>query len=340
MDNDDRRERLPERGGAADGQATRNAQIAAVADQTLSDRDQSSSDSDQSFSDADQVDSARDQVASDPDQATSDRARAAQTSRTDADETAYLSSRDEREAASQERFLNRDERAGTAVYRDTVADERDRTAAERDEYSRARNTLLPGATEAERRLVDELDQVRAAAAVDRARAAADRAAAARERARLEAELRTAHLDSLTGALRRDAGRLSIAQEIDRARRADGRFVIAFIDVDRLKRVNDRHGHAAGDLVLQTVVREVRTRLRPFDTIFRYGGDEFVCGLGGSDLDDVRPRFAAITSAIEKEAGVTISVGLAALAKGDTPDQLIARADTEMMRAKARHRSEE
>lgn len=191
----------------------------------------------------------------------------------------------------------------------------------------------------------QLDEVRAQAAADRARAAADRerasmdrANAARERARLEAELRSAHLDELTGAYRREMGRLALSNEIDRARRSDGRFVLAFVDVDRLKLVNDNEGHAAGDRVLQTVVREIRARLRSFDPIIRYGGDEFVCGLGGTDLAEAERRFDSIGVAIDTDAKIGISVGLAALAADDTPDQLTERADAAMLEVKARHRS--
>ena len=179
---------------------------------------------------------------------------------------------------------------------------------------------------------------RARAAADRARAAADRANAARERDRLEAELRSAHLDELTGAYRREMGRMALSHEIDRARRSDGRFIVAFVDVDRLKTVNDREGHAAGDRVLQTVVREIRSRLRSFDPIIRYGGDEFVCGLGGTDLEEAKRRFNLIGEAIEADARVGISVGLAALAVGDTADQLTERADAAMLEIKATHHS--
>ncbi len=177
---------------------------------------------------------------------------------------------------------------------------------------------------------------RARAATDRARATKDRATAASERARLEAELESAHIDDLTGAYRREAGRQALANEIDRARRAEGRFVLAFVDVDRLKVVNDRKGHAAGDRVLQTVADEIRENLRSFDPIVRYGGDEFVCGLGGTDLTEAARRFASIASAIEARAHVGISVGLIALAAGDTLDQLTERADAEMLRVKAEH----
>ena len=227
--------------------------------------------------------------------------------------------------------------------------ERDRSAKARDEVSRARDahtiTVAPASAETHAALLQQLEELRTQAAADRARAAADRARAAtdranaaRERDRLEAELRSAHLDELTGAYRREMGRLALSHEIDRARRSDGRFVVAFVDVDRLKTVNDREGHAAGDRVLQSVVREIRARLRSFDPIVRYGGDEFVCGLGGADLADAERRFASIEDAIETDARVGISVGLAALEVGDTTDELTERADVAMLRIKDEHHS--
>ena len=103
----------------------------------------------------------------------------------------------------------------------------------------------------------------------------------------------------------------------------------------MKAVNDRHGHAAGDGVLQTVVWAMRANLRPYDPVIRYGGDEFVCGLGGADLDDVARRFDVIGRAVQADVGVGISVGLAALAKDETLDGLTARADAALLDAKGR-----
>ncbi len=174
---------------------------------------------------------------------------------------------------------------------------------------------------------------RARAAVDRARAAQDRSDAAREHARLEAELDSAHLDDLTGAYRREVGTLALSHEIDRARRGDGRFVIAFVDVDGMKAVNDRDGHAAGDRVLRTLVSTMRSNLRSFDPIVRYGGDEFVCGIGGVDLDEAERRFDLIGRAVLNAVGVGITVGLATHTADETLDQLTARADAALLDAR-------
>jgi diguanylate cyclase (GGDEF)-like protein len=131
------------------------------------------------------------------------------------------------------------------------------------------------------------------------------------------------------------GTVALAREIDRARRADGRFVIAFVDIDGMKQVNDRDGHAAGDHVLKTLVWTMRSNLRSFDPIVRYGGDEFVCGIGGIDLAEVERRFDAIGRALQGDVGVGISVGLAGLEPDDTLERLTARADAALLEAKKR-----
>jgi diguanylate cyclase (GGDEF)-like protein len=327
------------------------AQTSADSDQSTADADQTSSDADQAASTSDQRSADHEQQASDRDQAMADRDHAASSEIDAAAERSYLATRDEREMMSFERLESRlerlttsAEREVTATHRDANAELRDGTGASRDASASA---LAGPSTPTQESLLKELEDVRAQAAADRARAAADRARAAvdranaaRDRARLEAELRSAHLDELTGAYRREMGQLALSHEIDRARRSDGRFVLAFVDVDRLKEVNDRDGHAAGDRVLQVVVREIRSHLRSFDPIIRYGGDEFVAGLGGTDLEEAQRRFAKIGSAIEEGAKVGISVGLAVLVPDDTPEQLTERADAAMLKVKARHHSTE
>ena len=156
-----------------------------------------------------------------------------------------------------------------------------------------------------------------------------------ERSRLEAELNSAHLDDLTGAFRRDVGRLALAHEIDRARRADGRFVMAFVDVDGMKDVNDRDGHAAGDHVLKTLVWTMRSNLRSFDPVVRYGGDEFVCGLGGVDLDEVSAVSMRSVGRSRAMLALAICVGVLRSNRDETLDQLTARADAALLEAKSR-----
>jgi diguanylate cyclase (GGDEF)-like protein len=260
---------------------------------------------------------------------------------------AIVASRTDRQPTSIERYANGRIRVSTASDRDMTATMRDAAAAARDEAGRARDAGIaslanaldhPSAAMTKQlfRLGLEAADDRARAAEDRECARRDRASAAREKLGLEEALRSAHLDELTGAFRREMGRLALTQEIERARRADGRLVVAFVDVDGLKDLNDREGHAAGDRALQAVVGAIRKRLRSFDPITRYGGDEFVCGLGGTDLVEAGNRFQSIAAAIRGEANVGISVGLVALATGDTADQLTERADAAMLEVKTQH----
>ena len=329
----------------ADQTAADADQTAADDDQTAADADQTAADADQASSAADQADADADQRAADHDQATADRRRAGRPL-TAADERAHQAARDERDADSFKRRDNRLRRADADRTRQSTAQQRDRSAETRDEAGRRRDGRLVeriGASdEHEAALTRQLEALiaqatadRERAAADRVRAANDRAKAARQRARLEAELERAHLDELTGAYRRGMGRLALANEIDRARRSDSTFVLAFVDVDRLKEVNDLHGHAAGDELLQTVVRVLRERLRSFDPIVRYGGDEFICGVGGASLPDARRRFDGI-AAVLADADIAISVGLAALKPSDTVEGITRRADVAMLRVKEHH----
>jgi diguanylate cyclase (GGDEF)-like protein len=335
--------------GVDDALGSMAAQASADLDQTSADADQTASDADQTASEEDQKSAENDQLASDRDQATADRDRARDSATSTQTQGAYETSRNERETTTFARFANRRTRADTARDRDATANRRDQVAAARDAAGRERDARIGGLANALDqpaasmtkqlfRLGLEAASDRARAAEDRQRAATDRANSSREKAGLEEALRSAHLDELTGAYRREMGRMALTQEIDRARRAEGRLVVAFVDVDGLKDLNDRQGHAAGDRVLQTVVKTIRTRLRSFDPIIRYGGDEFVCGLGGTDLAEAGRRFESIGVAIEAEAGVSISVGLVSLAAGDSADQLTERADAAMLVVKAGHHS--
>ncbi|MCA1700117.1 MAG: GGDEF domain-containing protein [Actinobacteria bacterium] len=141
-------------------------------------------------------------------------------------------------------------------------------------------------------------------------------------------MRRAQVDQLTGAFGRELGMAALEHEIDRVRRADGRLVLAFVDVDKLKDVNDRDGHPAGDALLRDVVGAIRSHLRSYDPIVRVGGDEFICVLAATELDEARRRFDAIRQTIKAtQPTASISVGYATLRPQDTLTQLIARGDS-------------
>ena len=310
------------------------------ADQTLSDADQTAADEDATAAERDQQSSERDQVLSDRDQASADRDHASADGEGDA--AGYRESTAERAQVTHERGTTNMARSLTGLQRDVTSEERDSTADLRDDRAALRDaqaaeleaTIAASDPELARRFEQLRRQAaadRAEAARDRARAARDRAESARERARLEAELVQSHVDDLTGAYRRSMGRIALSHGIDRARRGDGRFVAAFIDVDGLKHINDRDGHAAGDVALKAVVTALRSRLRSFDPVLRYGGDEFVAGVGGIEIEAAQRRFESIAETLSTESGIHISVGIASLAMGETVDELIVRADAALIR---------
>jgi diguanylate cyclase (GGDEF)-like protein len=146
----------------------------------------------------------------------------------------------------------------------------------------------------------------------------------------------AAVDELTGVYRRGHGMMILTRELRRAFRSpDERLIVAFIDVDGLKRFNDTSGHAEGDRLLTDLTSSLTKRLRSHDIVFRYGGDEFVCILPGANLDGAAPIFGAVAEAFEEADGSrTFSVGLAELREGDTPESLVARADTALYEARA------
>jgi len=152
----------------------------------------------------------------------------------------------------------------------------------------------------------------------------------------------AALDDLTGTLRRGAGLRLLQAEIDRVRRAGGRLTLAFADVDGLKQVNDSQGHQAGDQLLRLVGHTLRRRLRSYDLVIRYGGDEFLCAMSGAGIEEVGGKLELVAAELRAAAGRSVlSVGLAELDAQDPRDdavRLVGRADKALYRGRARRRA--
>ena len=215
---------------------------------------------------------------------------------------------------------------------DQAARARDAAALTRDRAAEARTT--DDVSRLHRDLVEE----RLLAARDRAAAALDRREAALDRRRASLYLRKAYRDELTGALQREAGSEQLAQAVDRARRSSESLVVAFLDVDHLKRVNDDAGHAAGDALLRAVGRALRAGLRSYDLVVRYGGDEFVCALPDLTLKAAMRRFDQVSAILAADVpNGSISVGVAHLRPEESVDALILRADRALYRARKRTR---
>jgi len=164
-----------------------------------------------------------------------------------------------------------------------------------------------------------LEEAEVAAALERLRALV------RQIHRLSA---AAAVDDLTGALRRGAGLQAMSREIARFHRFGGKGVaVVFIDVDGLKRINDTEGHAAGDALLADVVAAIRERLRAYDLVIRWGGDEFVCVLPDATREEAERTLSDIEQHVrDRTSGRSVSTGLAALEEADTASTLVGRAD--------------
>ncbi len=343
---------------AADRQSASDAdQTALDTDQTLADADQSAADTDQAVGASDRTASERDRALSSADQRASNRDQvAADRDLVDAHpidaarRRAHEVSQIERDASTAKRAATAVLRAQTAVERLDTADSRDEASRLRDLAAQARDRAAdardrlaakhePVAGAAEARAQAAADRARAAA--DRERVAADREQAAIDRQQLRGALSQAHLDELTGTYRRGMGTLALQQEINRARHADGRLVLAFVDVDGLKGVNDRDGHAAGDALLIDVAATIRSNLRSYDPVVRFGGDEFVCAFSDFELDGVRRRFETIQAVLEQtREGSSISVGFAELRRDDSLEDLTARGDAALYEVKRRKQGDQ
>jgi diguanylate cyclase (GGDEF)-like protein len=161
-------------------------------------------------------------------------------------------------------------------------------------------------------------------------ASEDRRLAAENRHRAASYLSDAYRDDTTGALNRRPGREQMQALLERARRDESVLTFIVLDVDGPKRVNDSEGHERGDAVLAAVGMALRSSLRSYDLVVRYGGDEFVCALPGSTERTAQETLARVISAVERLIpGATISAGCAELGPADTLDDVIRRADTDL-----------
>ena len=148
---------------------------------------------------------------------------------------------------------------------------------------------------------------------------------------LELNRRLATLDELTGLINRRHMTATLQAELDRQRRLAGRMSVALIDIDFFKRVNDRYGHATGDVVLQGFAELARTELRACDVTARWGGEEFLLLLPDMDqagamlaVDRLRMAFANLGWPQAADLRATFSAGVATRCASESVDVLVER----------------
>lgn len=152
---------------------------------------------------------------------------------------------------------------------------------------------------------------------------------------------SSQVDPLTGTNNRAAFDLSIDKEVERSHRHNMPLSLAVIDIDFFKQVNDKHGHSMGDTVLRKVTEVVNETLRASDELFRYGGEEFVVILNGTDSEGAANVAERIRAEIEtayfesegEQIPITISIGVASLSSRDDAKRLFNKADAALYRAK-------
>ncbi|HEX8650664.1 MAG TPA: diguanylate cyclase [Pyrinomonadaceae bacterium] len=155
-----------------------------------------------------------------------------------------------------------------------------------------------------------------------------------ERLRAEADR-----DYLTGLLNRRRFRTALGQEVERWRRYGVPCALLLVDIDHLKRINDEHGHSAGDIVIRHLASSLMQLSRDNDTAARLGGEEFALLLAGTD--DVkalaaaeRLRYVIAAESLEGIGQVTASLGVAACPAHATSERsLFAASDAALYRAK-------
>lgn len=161
-----------------------------------------------------------------------------------------------------------------------------------------------------------------------------------QRRAFDQECRLARLsvtDTLTGALSRAEFLLQAGKAAGRARATGTPLTLLYLDIDHFKRLNDGHGHAAGDAVLRGMSDVLQRALRDGDVFGRLGGEEFCVLLPGQREADARAladRLRTLLAAVPRPDGpLTVSAGVAAMQGGESVLQTLHRADLAMLRAK-------
>ena len=154
-------------------------------------------------------------------------------------------------------------------------------------------------------------------------------------------MQTATRDALTQVGNRVALEITADREIAMARRTGQPTAILVLDIDHFKRINDQYGHTAGDRVLVDVAQQLRDNCREVDSIFRFGGEEFVVLLSQTEeigataiAERIRAAIANMTTVYQQQSiHITASIGIACLNRGEVLPAWFERADSALYLAK-------
>lgn len=148
-------------------------------------------------------------------------------------------------------------------------------------------------------------------------------------------------DALTGVLNRRALLSLIEGEHSRSIRGNTPFSLAMLDIDHFKSVNDTHGHAVGDAVLKEVVNRINGQIRPYDSLGRFGGEEFLIVVPGTREPEISNVCERIRKAInatkicveQLEIPITVSLGTTTWMESGGVEEMICAADAALYQAK-------
>ena len=148
----------------------------------------------------------------------------------------------------------------------------------------------------------------------------------------------ASTDGLTRLMNRMSGDATLRREVSRVRRSGTQLSVVLADIDHFKSINDRFGHSVGDAVLVGTAQIMRDTVREYDSVSRWGGEEFLLVLpetGPQDAAVLAERVRCALESANNASGeqVTLSAGVATLAPDETVEVLLARADSALYRAK-------
>jgi diguanylate cyclase (GGDEF)-like protein len=146
------------------------------------------------------------------------------------------------------------------------------------------------------------------------------------------------LDPLTGLANRRSLEIRADVCLAHNRRSGVPFSVMIMDIDHFKHYNDTHGHAAGDRILVNVADIACQSLRDTDLAVRFGGEEFLLLLSDSDLPEAVKAAERLRADIEREAGVTVSIGIAQYRSGATFESVLKAADDALYAAKRNGRN--